>query len=291
MYIFKRILFTLLLTLPAQLLAAQIAVVTSPKAVIFSDQRLTTPIGYVSYGKKISVGDIEKKDGTILPIVISGRVAYIQIKDINIRKVGAASGADARKIKEHDVEMTFQTDQDKLSENNFVSFRLGSYSGGESWQQYSEEFDDTGSNLTNFSILMEHRSPVHRLSWGFGLSYYTVTQEQLQAKTLTLDATLYYALVHFRYATIEGFGGASFSGDFKVSQGSGEQLSKGVLYGYNFGAIARLLPYSKLGFYGGFSIQNLYIKDMEPITNSDGDEVSISSLSGTNIFAGLSYKF
>jgi hypothetical protein len=291
MYKCKTILFFLFLCFSSSILAYQVAVITSPKAVIYSDQKLTTPLGYISYGKKVNVGEVERKDGTILPIIISGRVAYIQIKDIHIKRTANDPGVHTPQIKEHDVEMTFKTDQDKLSENNFVSFRAGSFSGGDNWQQYSEEFDDTSSNLTNFSILMEHRTPVERMSWGFGISYYTVSQEQLEAKTLTLDMTLYYALVHFRYVTIEGFGGVSFSGDFKLSQGGGEQITKGVLYGYNFGAIARLLPYSKVGFYGGFSIQNLYIKDMDPIINSNGEEVTISSLSGTNIFAGLSYKF
>ena len=291
MYIYKTLIFIFILALSGRAIAAQVAVITSPKAVIYSDQKLTTPLGYISYGKKITVGDVERKDGTVLPVIISGRVAYIQIKDINIKKTSADPGINTPKVKEHDIEESFKTDQDKLSENNFVSFRAGTYSGGEDWKLFSEEFDDTSSNLANFSILMEHRTPVNRMSWGFGISYYTVAQDELEAKTLTLDGTLYYALVHFRYATIEGFGGFSFSGDFKISQGGGEQITKGVLYGYNFGAIARLLPYSKIGFYGGFSIQKLYIKDLEPITNENSDDVTIGSLSGTNIFAGLSYKF
>ncbi|WP_127717641.1 hypothetical protein [Halobacteriovorax sp. HLS] len=271
--------------------AARVATITSPKAVVFSDQNLSTPIGYISYGKKVKVGDVEKKDGTILPVIISGRVAYIQTKDILIKRTADDPGITTPKITEHDVEMTFKTDQDKLSENNFVSIGAGALNGGAGWQDYSESFNDQSSSLLNVSIHMEHRAPQNRLSWGFGISYYTVTQEFLALKTLTLDASLYYALVHFRYITIEGFGGLNFSGDIKISQGQGEQISKGVLYGYNFGALARIMPYSKIGFYAGASIKSLYINDMEPLLNDANQEVNISSLSGMNLFAGLSYKF
>jgi hypothetical protein len=287
-----KILFCLFIaTLALSVNASQVATIVSPKAVVYADMKLTTPLGYISYGKKVRVGEVERRDGTVLPIAISGRIAYIQVKDISIKRAATDPGIDSPKITEHDVEMTFKTDQDKLSENNFVSITAGSFNGGSGWQEYSEEFGDESSNLFNVTVHMEHRNPLRRLSWGFGIGYYTVGQDQLEAKTLTIDGTLYYALLHFRYMTIEGFGGLNFSGDFKVSQGGGEQLTKGVIYGYNFGGIARILPYSKIGFFAGVSIKSFYIKDLDPIENSNGDDVTIESLSGHNIFAGLSYKF
>ncbi len=271
--------------------AAQIAVVSVPKAVIFSDQNLTTPLGYIAYGKKVRVGEVERKDGTVLPIVISGRIAYIQIKDISIKSFNEEEGYKNPKITEHDVALTFQTDQDKLSENNFASLSLGSFSGGNEWKSISDSSNDDVSNFKIFSLHMEHRNPIQRVSWGFGLSYISVTQSELKAKTLTIDGNLYYALFHFHYLTIEGFGGLSFSGDFQLIQGDDVQKTKGIAYGYNFGGIARVLPYSKLGFFAGVALKKLIIKDLEPIEDANENDVYLNSLSGVNIFAGVSYKF
>ena len=283
------LLFSLLFCTNA--LAAQIATITSPKAIIYADMKMSTPLGYISYGKKVKVGEVERKDGTVLPIALSGRIAYIKVKDISIKRGSQDAGVSTPKITEHDVEMTFKTDQDKLSENNFISLSMASFSGGQQWQEYSEEFNDESSNFFNVNINMEHRNPGRRMSWGFGVGYYTVSQEQLEAKTLTLDATLYYALLHFRYLTLEAFGGVNFSGDFKISQGNGEQITKGVLYGYNFGGVARILPYSKIGFFAGASLKSLYIRDLDTIESSSGQEITLKGLSGYNAFAGVSYKF
>lgn len=271
--------------------AAQIAVISVPKAIVYSDQNLTTPLGYIAYGKKIRVGEVERKDGTVLPLVISGRIAYIQTKDIIVKSLNVEEGFKNPKITEHDVALTFQTDQDKLSENNFVSFSLGSYSAGNDWKNLSDQFNDDTANFKVISVHMEHRNPIKRISWGFGLSYLSVSQSQLAAKTITIDGNLYYALFHFRYLTLEGFGGLSFSGDFQLDQGQGNQKTKGVGIGYTFGGIARILPYSKLGFFAGAALKSLKLKDLEPIEDSSENDVYLNSLSGVNIFAGISYKF
>lgn len=282
-------LIALFLLISSQILGAQLAVVSVPKAVIFSDQKLTTPIGYISYGKKIKVGEVEKKDGTILPVVVSGRIAYVQIKDLTIQD--GIIGVNTPKITQHDVELTFQTDQDKLSENNFFSASLGQAGAGESWQNYSSEFGEESSTFSVISLQMEHRNPAKDTSWGFGLTYFSASNEDISAKSLAVEANLFYSLFNFRYMSISAFGGLLFSGDFQVIQAEEEQKANGVLYGYSFGGIARILPYSKFGAFGGLSIRKIKVADLEPIETSSGAEVGIDSLSGVNIFAGISYKF
>ncbi|WP_372654670.1 hypothetical protein [Halobacteriovorax sp.] len=287
----KITLFILLFNFCSQILGAQIAVISVPKAVIFSDQKLTTPIGYISYGKKIKVGEVEKRDGTILPVIVAGRVAYIQVKDIAVLDSLNEGGINTPKITEHDVELTFQTDQDKLSENNYFTVSLGQASAGEAWQEYSSEFGEESTTFSVLALQMEHRAPMKTISWGFGLTYFSASNEDLSAKSLAIEANLYYSIFNFKYMSISAFGGLLFSGDFQVSQGDGVQKSNGVLYGYSFGGIARILPYSKLGAFGGLSVRTIKVTELEPIETDSGAEISIESLSGVSVFAGLSYKF
>ncbi|PIK15888.1 hypothetical protein [Halobacteriovorax sp. JY17] len=287
----KLTLLALLYFLSSQILAAQIAIVSVPKAVIFSDQTLSTPIGYVSYGKKIKVGEVEKKDGTILPVIVAGRVAYVQIKDLALQNGPDQLGISTPKITEHDVELTFQTDQDKLSENNFFSASIGQAGAGAGWEEYSGEFGEESSTFSVISLQMEHRNPLKDTSWGFGLTYFSASADDLEAKSLAIEANLYYSLFNFRYMSISAFGGLLFSGDFQVIQGGGEQKTNGVLYGYSIGGVARILPYSKLGAFGGISLRKIKVTELEEIETPGGLEVGIDGLSGVNIFAGISYKF
>ncbi len=287
----KIVLSTLLFIFCSQVLAAQIAVISVSKAVIFSDQKLTAPIGYISYGKKIKVGEVEKQDGTILPVIVSGRVAYIQIKDIALLNDLNQGGINTPKITEHDVELTFQTDQDKLSENNYFTVSLGQAAAGEAWQEYSSEFGEESTLFSVLALQMEHRAPNKKTSWGFGLTYFSASNEDIAAKSLAIEANLYYSIFNYRYMSISAFGGLLFSGDFQVIQGGGEQKSNGVLYGYSFGGIARILPYSKLGAFAGLSVRSIKVTELEPIETASGSEISIESLSGVSLFAGISYKF
>jgi hypothetical protein len=62
--------------------AAQSAVVGSDKAVIYSDREMSSPIGFVTKGKKLRVGEVKRNKGRVLPVVVNGRIAYIKVNDI-----------------------------------------------------------------------------------------------------------------------------------------------------------------------------------------------------------------
>lgn len=62
--------------------AAQWAIVSKDKATIYSDQQMTSEIGYVKRGKKIRVGEVARSRGTLLPVVVNKKIAYIKISDI-----------------------------------------------------------------------------------------------------------------------------------------------------------------------------------------------------------------
>jgi hypothetical protein len=68
------------------LLAAQDAVVLSERAVIYSDLEMTSPIGFVQKGKKVRVGEIPRNNAQLYPIVVAGRIGYIQVIDVSTEK-------------------------------------------------------------------------------------------------------------------------------------------------------------------------------------------------------------
>ena len=54
--------------------ASQKVVVTSSKALIYADKDLTLPIGFVSFGRELTVGEVTRKGGNILPLIVSGKI-------------------------------------------------------------------------------------------------------------------------------------------------------------------------------------------------------------------------
>lgn len=77
------ILVVLLLCLSPSLWAAQEAMVIVNRAVIFSDKKMSSPIGFVSKGKRVKVGEIPRNFAQVYPIVVSGKIAYIKVLDVS----------------------------------------------------------------------------------------------------------------------------------------------------------------------------------------------------------------
>ena len=76
----------LLLITVQPVLAAQWAIVKKEKAIIYADLRKTTPLGFVRQGKRVRVGEVGRSKGTLLPIIVSGRVGYIKITDLYLSR-------------------------------------------------------------------------------------------------------------------------------------------------------------------------------------------------------------
>ena len=63
--------------------AAQDAIVIVDKAVIYADKTMTSPVGYIQKGKKVTIGEVPRNKARLYPIVVSGKVAYIRVIDVS----------------------------------------------------------------------------------------------------------------------------------------------------------------------------------------------------------------
>jgi hypothetical protein len=66
--------------------ASQMAMVLADKAIIYSDLEMSSPIGYVRRGKKLTVGEIPRNKAQVYPIEVSGKIAYIRVLDVTTEK-------------------------------------------------------------------------------------------------------------------------------------------------------------------------------------------------------------
>ena len=80
-----------LLILSPLTMAAQNALISVDRAVIYADQKMSAPIGFLRRGKSVRIGEIPKNKAQVYPIIISGKVAYIRALDVDVvaQKKGA----------------------------------------------------------------------------------------------------------------------------------------------------------------------------------------------------------
>jgi len=63
--------------------AAQDAIVIAEKAIIYADKTMTSPVGYIQKGKRVTIGEVPRNKARIYPIIVSGKVAYIRVIDVS----------------------------------------------------------------------------------------------------------------------------------------------------------------------------------------------------------------
>lgn len=100
-----------------QIWAAQEAIVTVERAIIYSDLEMTSAIGYIKKGKKISVGDIPRNKAQVYPVVVSGKIAYIRVMDVTTERESMDS---SRLVAERFKKVTINVKKSKIVASYFV---------------------------------------------------------------------------------------------------------------------------------------------------------------------------
>ena len=270
--------------------ASRYAVVNSDRTVVYSDLAMESPIGYISGGKLIKVGEKPRMKGTLVPIAVSGRIAYVQVKDI--RYVEDEQDTYSPKITEHNIDNSAFKVQDSFKDNNHIIFQLGQFSLGQNWQDLSTSAgDESPSSMTYWNFMLEHRSPITSYGFGLGGSYYSVTQSGIQAAALSFDAQIYYSPLKFSWVSIDLLLGGTISFDTQVKVEGIEGATKGTFYGWHFGPQARIFPEKKIGFIVGFGYKRIVVSSLKRVILPGNGEASLDLLAGSHAYGGMSYRF
>ncbi len=282
--------------------AAQLAIITQDKAIIYSDPQLTSPIGYIREGKRIYVGKVKRKHGTILPIAINGKVAWIKVSAIHLIKKGSTLKQKQGKITEHDIESIVGTNDEKnldpLTQNNYLLLRVSHLSsprfntetttpqGG-----IAHNFEEEEKTGKSFSLLFEHKNPYRQWHWGAGIDYMKVDSLSAKYDTLALRGNISWVPLYLSWVSIEAFSGFLFSGTYRIKINNFGRY-RGYMYGLEYGLMARFFPQYRYGLALGLSSFNLDIQELDKVQNNIGDNTTaLKSFSSTQLLIGLTYRF
>jgi len=282
------------LFLSSVVFASQEAVVDTLRAVIYADVDKKSPIGYVRKGKKLMVGDIKRRNGTMLPVMVNGQVGWIKVVDLFLPYDQRASDIP-RSVTEHEVLIEDKV-KDPLDQNNFLSFKLSpstlNLAGHvEIFNGTSEEFDGELDSATEFDFMYEHKNPYHSIHWGVGLSYLQAEVSPLNISGIIFKGGLTWVPFRTSLLNIELYSNLSLSGGFKFeSEGVGEYKSN--MYGLDYGALVRLFPRSQFGFFLGLGGTYYKFDNLSPIILPGNiATIELEGLSGRKFELGMSYKF
>ena len=225
------------------LLASQSAIIIAEEAVIYSDPEMTGPIGYISKGKKVIVGEIARNNAQVYPIIVSGKIAYIRVVDISSEKENTDS---ERLTAERFQKSAFILPESKFSMSYFLfsseidsTFSNGDAKDGDVflWQGVSVKGEVLVAKVFDVEAIVNYQSAsfdnetYQSLEIGPGLSYRFLRIKKFLAR---LEAQL-LAIPYSSYSLGE---------DFRINS-----------YGYSMGAGLNLSYYFKkklaLEAYGG----------------------------------------
>ena len=277
-----QIFLTLLVFCCADANAAQWGTVLTDKAVIYADQSMMAPIGYIKKGQKVRVGEIKRSYGKLLPVVVSGKIAYIQVKDINSNtKLLQLRSATERK-KEADK----KTVEKRVSViySGYASFinidKDSSFSGD---TNAGEIFYFNGGGLRGYTSDLSSNS-----TWRITLDYGTTLVKDNKFTVLNLVGEYSYNIVQANNYDLRLYGGViavpytqySYDNLFTVN-GYGAGASAGVEM------VFKILDGLGLHLDAGYSYTKLFFR-LPSQTNINKYEPSFH---GAKFSAGLSFAF
>ena len=288
---------TTALLFPVLARAVESAVISTDKAIIYADDDLATPIGFLRRGKNIIVGSNPLKRGVIYTVILPGRIAYVQAKDLRIEK-----GSDgSKKVTEHNVEILEKPAEEIFSLNNHLTPMITTMNMGSQWDELSTNIQDsegTSSSMNYWRLLFEHRDQRFALNWTMGLDFMGKELPHFKFTAAGLEGNVNYSFIRTSIISTDVFFGVlGFPLVKTVDELAIDQEHIGKMWGYQYGAQVRLFPYSQWGVVGGMMYTSLSLSIDPVVTQKESSDPAqpvysqeISKIQGWAMFLGVSYK-
>lgn len=270
--------------------AAYNAIISSPRAIIYSDDKLSSPLGFVRKGKRVLVGEVTRKRGRVFTTVLSGKIVYIKSKDISL--IDAPEFAKLNQVSEHHVDFNPEENEilDPLDENNHLILWVSAINPGSQWESLSLELGESSKDMIAIGPMIEHRHPLKNWIWDIGLKYYSIGQEAIKLQFVTIEGHLKYRFFNTRKVHGVISAGLLGSGDSRITTSFGNIRTESALYGYDYGVGLTFFPKGTFGIQVGYAVKNLTFANMTFPINST-EYRTLTKIGGGELYGVLSYSF
>ncbi|MFA7614872.1 MAG: hypothetical protein WCY48_11605 [Candidatus Caldatribacteriota bacterium] len=252
--------------------AAQEAIVVSDKAIIYSTLQMQAPIGYVSRGKKVTVGEVPRNNNRVYPIVVSGKIAYIKARDISF-ELDQNQGFTATRF----YELTKETYNTHYS-LGFVNYSSQSQSKA---SDVDESFNWYGYQLKGETYFKS----------GWGANLFTTgmwaTKGEEQYRSIELGFGVSYMLFELRKLKLNFFMQALGIPFANYARGTKFRVNGGG-YGGGLGMSATYDVQTRWGVEGSFGIYHTRLMGFDTPENFESPEPKFS---GARTVLSAYYRF
>ena len=271
------------------------AVVIAPKAIVYSDENMLTPLGYIANGKTILVGNPRRLNRNLVPIVVYGRLAFLEVKDIRYEnKSDEEYNAKRGAPREHDFDVTIVKTDERLSENNSAYFSLHQYDAGADVKETFSIVDNVDkSRFTGFALQLIHRQFNSRVFWGAGVDYSLIKTLNMKFEYLLLSPTIGYTILSNPLFSLETYASLDMAINvhYVVDTNSDEEPN-GYLWGFQGNARLVFLPTAKYQPFAGVGYRKYTVSDLSPLPDNNGSQFDgIRNITSINLLIGIGIKF
>lgn len=271
----------------------QTARIIAPRAIVYSDESMNSPLGYISNDKLISVGIPRKKNPSLVPIIIYGRLAFIEVKNIqyeaeSLKLHNSKRGAP----REHNIDLILTRPEEKLSMNNSAYFNLHQYFAGEQTSTLFEAIDgEAKQSFIGFGIELIHRQIDSKIFWGAGYDYSSLSGSNISFTTYILTPTVGYTLFKNQLFLTD----LSLSLDF----GSGQLEIKNnynaepaaFIFGPQISGRIVFFPEQKYHVTGSIGVRSYKVMQLETLSDVNEQTIDgITQIRGLNLAIGFAIE-
>lgn len=272
-----------------------IARVVTPKAIVYADENMNSPLGYIANGKTITVGNPRRLNRELVPVVVYGRVAFVEIKNLQYENSEQDYKNSTRGApREHNFDIMLEKDEEKLSENNSFYVGIHSFGAGEDTKRVFEEVDGNNKEtFTGFHAQFIHRQIFGRFFWGVNFDFSNISSDNVKLETFMMGPTVGFTLLRNSLFLVDLYSSFDISLGTKIEIANNfENEPSGVIWGLQGNARIVLFPHAKYHLAAAIGLRKYNVSKLSPLTVEDGTNPSfeiqgIKSIAGVNI--GLSF--
>lgn len=269
--------------------------ITANKAIVYADENMLSPLGYIANGKAIKVGNPRRINKDLVPLIVSGRLAFIEIKDIKYENSSDSEYKFKRGVPlEHNFDVTLEKPEERFGDNNSLFLALHTYSAGT--QVKNAFLLYTGENVSAFkglNLQFFHRQPTSNFFWGMGLEYSTISATGLSLNYLLAGPSIGYTPIKNNFFALDIFASLDFAlKNELVIENTTAGKPSGFVWGPQISARALLYPYGRYHLFGGLSLRKYAVVGYDDLKDIDGNPTEgINSISGLGLFIGFGMDF
>lgn len=272
-----------------------IAKIRVEKAIVYKDENLLSPIGYLPLGKTIQVGLPSDKNKKIVPLKVKGDTAYIEISMLEFldnEKEFEKKSPDNFIPTEHNFDSLIPPPPDNLTKNNSVIVTIERSEAGNEVKNTFSEVDGSGqSGFWGLKAQVIHRYSQHLFFMGLGFEYQSISSPGLRFRYFMLTPTVGYTFLKNEDYTLDALGSFSFSTNTKLEIATPSTvIHRGFLWGFQAEARGIFLPNKKYHPSLGLGLKRYAVNDLSTITDSNGqDRIGFKQILGLYLAFGVAF--